>query len=496
MRRWVAAAVGVICSAGCDWDQAALLNGVSVRHEIDSERVVNVYLAVDGVSYPAIVEARHRGAFPRFHLAKSIPMFPATSDASWSRILHTEPFGGYEYSFYDPETDLVCNGGLGGVISHAAPHARGSEDFPYYDAFDVHGSGYLDSMEKYAAPEVTFREAVDQLFVVLAGRLASQTAFLGYLLEMDVVGHYGEQEGMVRMLVELSQRIEQFRADHPEVTLKFTIFSDHGLDNVRKPRGNFITQAEILRSVGVQPAESFGEAFERGFELWAVAPEHTRVTYGTVNTTPELVPEVARRISRGAPVDLVIARAESPADAPDAAEWVSLFLDGREVVRFGFDPSSDTYWLPASGAYAQLDLEVSFNPASAWQGFSDEALFTATAHRRYPDLFYRARTSLLPLGVRNTAPILFSLRDEYALKGFSMPFAEDAGAGGSHGAIGGVGSQAMLLSEERELPSVIRSENLLTLFPALRSHLEARGLTLVQGDPNASLEVPQPHVVQ
>ncbi len=488
MRRWVAAVAVIACVAGCDWDQSALLNGVAVQHEIKEGRLVKVYLALDGVSHPAMVEAQKRGAFSSFDLAKSIPMFPATSDASWSRILHTTPFGGYEYTYYDPQMDKVCNDGFGGLVSHAAPHPHGSEDFPYYDAFDVHGAGYLDSMEKYAAPELVYRDALDQLFVLLAGRMATQTTFTGYLLELDVVGHYGLQDAMVDMLVELSQRIEKFRADHPEVTLQFTLYSDHGIDNVNKPPGNFVTQADLLRSVGVEPAKSFQEAAKRGLSLWAVAPEHTRVTYGTVNTPPELVPEVARRISRNDAVDLVVARAEAPEGAPQVSEWVSLFLSGQEVLRFGFDAATDTYWLPASGGWSQLDVAPPFSPGAAWEGFSDEALFAATVHREYPDLFYRARTSLLPLGVRNAAPILFSLRAEYALKGFSMPFAGEAGAGGSHGAMGGIGSQAMLASEERELPEVIRSESILGMFPSLRAHLEARGVTLVPGEPNAPLE--------
>ncbi|MGA9523790.1 MAG: hypothetical protein WBV82_20175 [Myxococcaceae bacterium] len=488
MKRWVVAVAVIAFSMGCDWDQAALLNGVSVQHEVSESRLVKVYLALDGVSHPAMVEAQQRGAFSDFDLAKSIPMFPATSDASWSRILRTEPFGGYEYTYYDPNADKVSNDGFGGLVSHAAPHPHGSEDFPYYDAFDVHGAGYLDSVEKYAAPELIYREALDQLFILLAGRMATQTTFTGYLLELDIVGHYGQQDAMVDMLVELSQRIDKFKADHPEVTFQFTLFSDHGVDNVRKPPENFVTQADILRSVGVEPAKNFRDAAKRGLSLWAVAPEHTRVTYGTLNTPPELVPEIARRISTSDAVDLVIAQVQAPEGAPAASDWVSLFLSGQEVLRFGFDAQTDTYWLPASGAYAQLDVDPPFTTGAAWEGFSDETLFAATAHRRYPDLFYRARTSLLPIGVRNSAPVLFSLREEYALKGLSMPFAEEAGAGGSHGAMGGIGSQAMLASEERDLPGVIRSESILDMFPSMRAHLEARGVTLVPGEANAALE--------
>lgn len=488
MKRLVAVALVLAGALGCDWDHSALLNGVSFRPEPDKDRVVHVYLAVDGASWPAVVAAQQQGAFAGYHLAKAIPMFPATSDASWSRILHTPRFMSYEYTFYDQERDEVRNAGLGGVITHAAPHPHGSEDFPYYDAFDLHGAGYLDAAEKYGAPRLMFRAALDQLFVVLAGRLATQTAFTAYLLETDVVGHYEDQTAIVEMLVELSERIEQFKEQHPEATLKFTLFSDHGLDNVEKPLGHFVTQSELLRSVDVAPAQSFAEAATRGWPVWAVAPEHTRVTYGTLNTAPGLVADVAQRVSTSPRVDLVVARAEAPAGAPEAAEWVSLFLAGKEAVRFGFDPGTDTYWLPAAGDYAALGVVLPSTADAGWQAFTDEALFAATVERTYPDLFFRARTSLLPISIRNTADILFSLREDFALKGFSAPVGDEAGAAGSHGAMRGDGSLAMLLTEEREVPAAIRSENILEMFPALKAHLAERGVPFVPGDPNASLE--------
>src|SRR5262245_3831222 len=107
MKRWFAVAALLLWLPGCDWEQSALLNGISIRRDPTKGHVMNVYLATDGVSFSAMNRARLQGAFAHYAFAKSIPMFPATSDASWTRILHAPPFGGYEYTHYDESKDRV-----------------------------------------------------------------------------------------------------------------------------------------------------------------------------------------------------------------------------------------------------------------------------------------------------------------------------------------------------------------------------------------------------
>ncbi len=74
--------------------------------------------------------------------------------------------------------------------------------------------------------------------------------------------------------------------------------------------------------------------------------------------------------------------------------------------------------------------------------------------------------------------------------GYQAPISSLNGVGtaGSHGAMDRLGSMAALLSEERELPPVVRSDNLLGFFPALVEHMKERGVELIPGAVGAELD--------
>ncbi len=81
------------------------------------------------------------------------------------------------------------------------------------------------------------------------------------------------------------------------------------------------------------------------------------------------------------------------------------------------------------------------------------------------------------------ADIIVSYRHPFMSVGYQAPVgsANEIGTAGSHGAMDRLGSMGALLSEERELPSVVRSDNLLELFPALVDHLRERDVVLYPG---------------
>jgi hypothetical protein len=74
--------------------------------------------------------------------------------------------------------------------------------------------------------------------------------------------------------------------------------------------------------------------------------------------------------------------------------------------------------------------------------------------------------------------------------GYQAPVgsANEIGTAGSHGAMDRLGSTGALLSEERELPSVVRSDNVLELFPALVDHMREREVELIPGAQGAELD--------
>ena len=488
----------VLAAPACDWEHFALMNSIPVEGDPALNPVVNVYLGLDGLSFNAVARARDRGAFPGFNLARFIPMFPATSDASWTRMLHAERFQGLEYGYYDPDKDKLYNKAVGGLLVHLVPPL---EALPftlpsyatapaYYRAFDFHASEYLDALWSYDRPVFGYYRGLDHLFVTLDGRSQTQSAFAAYVLETDVVGHIRSEDDVVDILVTLSERIERFKRDHPERTFVFTLYGDHGIDGIKKPPENVIDFRDQLDAAGVKSVESFEEA-DKVDGPAAVPILHTRVTYIAIHARPRWVSEVARLASTCAAADLVFARGAAPRpDYPGELRWVSAWREGNLVATFGYEAATDSYFLPADVDWAALDLPVTFTPGATHGVFSDEALFALSAERTYPDFFFRARTAFEPIGQRFPPEVLVSFRHPFMSVGYSAPVgsANEVGTAGSHGAMDRLGSVGALLSEERPLPATVRSDNLLELFPSFVEHLNRRQVTQLPGAEGAGLD--------
>ncbi|WP_224241016.1 hypothetical protein [Hyalangium gracile] len=488
----------VLSMSACDWEHYAMMNSIPARGEPSLNPVVRVYLGMDGLSHSAVVRARERGAFPHANLSRFVAMFPATSDSSWTRIFHTQRFAGYEFGHYDPVKDKVYNKALGGLLVHLVPPL---EELPftlptyaqtpaYYRAFDYHASAYLDALWSYDRPVYGYYKGVDNVFAALAGRSQVQDTFTAYLLETDVIGHIRSEDDMVEVLVALSERIEKFKRDHPERTFIFTFFGDHGIDGIPKPEETVVDFRDQLEDAGVVTVESMEDADKEEGPA-AIAILHTRVTYVAIHARPHWVAEVARRASTCSAADLVFARGEVPGpEFPQGLDWVSVWREGNLVARFGYDVATDSYVLPSNLDWAALDIPVTFNEGAPYGLFGDDALFSLTVDRTYPDFFFRARTAFEPISVQYPSDIIVSYRHPFMSVGYQAPIASlnGVGTGGSHGAMDRLGSVAALLSEERELPPVVRSDNLLELFPALVHHMRQREVELLPGAVGAELD--------
>src|SRR4051812_34049801 len=117
------AAFAAVAFAGCDWIHYAFMNSIPFRGNPARNPDVYIYLGIDGLSYHTVQNAMQRGAFsgPEWHLSKFVTMFPGTSDASWTRIMHAPKIGGYEIEYYDPTQDTIVNKGLLGLAKHIMP---------------------------------------------------------------------------------------------------------------------------------------------------------------------------------------------------------------------------------------------------------------------------------------------------------------------------------------------------------------------------------------
>jgi len=470
-----AALLAAVLLAGCDWTEAAFLNSLPTAGNKSGD--FYVYLGVDGLSPRTVREAMAQGAFqrPDWKVAKFITMFPGTSDASWTRILHTAKTEGYEFEYYDPTTDSVINSGLLGVGRHLMPTVSESLSFDaaYLAAFDYRSNGYAHGLEAYRDPWVSIGDSLDDLFFTLEGRIGTEDAFTGYMLESDVLGHTATPADCAQLLGMLASRIEQFRASHESRNFHFTLLSDHGMDFTGIPPERLLDLNDELPKVGVVPVRSLGGRDPKQ-EVYAVPIVHTRVTYLAMHTHPDLIAEVGLRTSRLESVDFVAGRL--------GPTRYGLWSGGKLAVSFEYLPESSSYL--ADGDLARFGIDPRLV-----QGVSDQDLFNLTKDAKYPDLFYRVRTSLSDTSVEYPADLLVSFRTGWGSVGFRLPGGVGEFSGGSHGSADDL-AYGVLISDERDLPDAVRADSFLSLFPRAAEHLRGRGLDLLEGDPDAARSLP------
>lgn len=494
--------------SACDWYQAAFLDSFPLHGDPSKNPDVYVYLGVDGLSYHATKMAMDEGAFsgPSWRRSKFISMFPATSDASWTRIMRSAPLSGHEFEYYHPKENKIQKDGLLGLIEHIMPSpAEFINPGPaYMKSFDHWATGYTHSLSAYQEPFPSIANTMNDLFVKLEGRAESKSSFSAYMLEIDVLGHMQSERDVVNMLHKLSRRIESFKAKHPERRFHFTLLSDHGMDYVKVPGNNLIDMQDAIEaqnksgdpSLQLTAVEGSLPQASSASAPYVLPISHTRVSYIDLHTHPDTVEEVARRVSHFESVDLTVGRIAVPPTDPMVAKtltWFGVWSAGKRILYFGFDPASDEYYLPSDLIDSSLDYsKFGFDPGfTAWEDFKvlkDEQLFAATAHRGYPDLFYRIRTGLTQVGVAYPPQVIVSFKLGYASMGFKAPGgSNEIATAGFHGALHDLSSLGTLLSEERDLPEAVRADTFLDLFPRMRRHIEQNGGQVHEPEQNASL---------
>ena len=499
--------------AACDWIHNSFINSIPFKGNPNQQsKEFHVYLGVDGLSWYSVNEAMKNGAFKGddWKLAQLVTPFPGTSDYSWTRTMHTRKMKGYEIEFFNNEEsereDALHNAGMKGLSKHLMPALSDTFSFQnqYFKAFDLSANGFSHVFNAYQDTYISLGNTLDNLFFTLGGRIETDAVFSAYILEFDVLGHMRGADEVQKAIKILSKKMEQFRKSHPNHQVHFTLFSDHGMDFIRPHKeGGIVVMADELKKVGITPVESFAGHDPRK-ELYAVPVMHTRVNYIALHTPTVISSEVAARSSLLPSVDLVVSRGDLPEDLvlpvsiSNQLEWWSIWSEGKEAIRFAFDSTKDVYYLPRKANYERLNLNVteqvlqneSLSTVPAIEGYyalSDEATFSLTQGRTYPDLFYRTRTSLSEVAVEYPADVMISFRPAYASLGFKIPGVEEISTSGLHGSLDHFSSLGTLLTTERELPSSVRSDTLFDLFPKIKEHTRELKTDFVEGDPHAGL---------
>jgi hypothetical protein len=444
-------ALCLLLAAGCDTGYGGFLDTIPVVDQ-HPEQPVQVFLAIDGLSRAAFDKARADGAFPDYSAADLMTFFPGVSDYSWMRILRAGQTPGFEIQYYDPRRNTLVNPGIPGVIEH--PLKQGVADpLPCYRRFDFLGDGDLWTVQGYTDPEGALPSTLDAMFNVLAARGRSQSHFLGYLMNVDVISHHGGFARAAAMLVEIDRRIREFQGRHPG-RFTFTLIADHG--NAHQV-AELVDPRQLLREVGVTPVEALGDPAA----LEAIPIVHVRVNFVSVHTAPGQRAEVAARASRHRWVDLTAA----PLEGATEGRRFAVFRQGE---RYAFQQRSDgTLLVEDAAAWAILGVKLPVD-ADGSVRLTEQQAFAATVNGPYPDLFHLVASAFTNPTVLFPADVILSLRDDVASFGFHLPGTDDSLAvDGFHGALSRASSLSVVASQTRSLPPAVRADDLGDLFPAL-----------------------------
>ena len=482
--------IALFSLSSCDWQYQALTNSIPIEGKpTGADQPVYVYIALDGVSHSTLQKAVAQGAFSAKTwkpASKFISPFPANSDLGWSRIMHTEKIPSYDYQYYNSKTDKMYNTGYVGVLKHADPF----HSLPAHKVFNYFGNGYSDKYLIYRQRPMSYARRLDEIFIRLDGVSETSNIFAGYIPETDTRSHMDSEEDIIQMMLTLSEKIETFKANHPEKEFVFTLFSDHGNDFVHVSVDKMVEYDKEMEKLGITPTLSLTQT-DPSEALYAIPIVHTRVTYVAVYAHKQNEEIIAEKLSTLESVETVISHASKPEgyDGTQEYEWYAVWRNGVKALSYGFDPVNDMYLLTFTDDYQAFDLEIPFSSTELFQTLSDDQIFEATKNSNYPDLFFRTRTALNEVGIEFPASMILSCKTGYASIGFKIPGgANEIASSSFHGALDAAGSTGLILTEEKEIPTVTRADTFIDLFPNMKTFVtDVRGLEMIPGDANSSL---------
>ena len=356
-------------------------------------------LALDGVPYRVVVEARARGAFEGWAEPRPlVSTFPSITNVGFVAILSplgSQPMRGYELRHYDSERNRVGGGGVAGYRKQVGA---------WRVLFDARGSLWSKA-GAFLWPRHEARSEIRRI-----EKLALEEPsplMLGLVGATDSILHVDGDQAAIRLLVEISERIDVLRRRHEELhgrPLRVVIVSDHGNGGgkIRTTDGFRRT----LRDAGFRPVEHLSRPDDVVLVTYGVCG------YGAIYLAHE------RAVSA--------ARAGLGHEGVELAAWIDgdrrmrvLGRAGEALVRwrttgpereFSYEPSGGDplrHW-PAQATLREagrLDAE-GFGSENDW--------FEATAAGEYPHALARLVDALEGRFVRNAATVLFSFEPGYA----------------------------------------------------------------------------------
>jgi hypothetical protein len=358
-------------------------------------------LALDGVGYHHLIEARAQGAFSGWPEPRPlVSTFPSMTNVGFVAILSplgSERMQGYEVRHYDPEQNKVVGGN---------PMKHNKYAGSWRNLFDASSTSAWDKALAFVWPYHEARNEIEQVEKLVLESPSER--MLGYIGASDPLAHIKGDEPTVRLLLEVSERVERLRQEHQAKygrPLRVILLSDHGNGNGKIEAAGGVSRA--LKDAGLHPAGKLKR------------PEDVvLVSYGVCGYGALFLAHDRAEVASRAMLEL---------EGVEIAAWITgegemrvLGRDSDALVRFrGKAPQRSLSYEPRSGDPLHLeDARARLLAAGRLDetGFGTEAdWFEASAGGDYPDALSRLVDSLQGRFVRNTATVLFSYAPGYAL---------------------------------------------------------------------------------
>lgn len=390
-----------------------------------------VVLALDGLDYRDVMEARQRGRFAAFHPpARLVSTFPSISDIAWHAILGVYPPAGYQRVYYSNRHNTV----LGDALSAIRP-IEYEERMDY--AFDTkfhHLGAYLISWP------IARREVNTDVESILRTR-NRETVYL-YNVGPDALQH--TRGDVQRYLDHLDTRLAELLARYRERTgrdLEVIVLSDHGHNRARE--AEFAPMVETLASHGFEAGRSITrpnhvafsvDGVTTGFGVFCDADSVSRVA--SLLVAMPAVDVVTQRVNDS----LFTVQRRDSAGVLRMAQVAYRRLEGEERYRYASERNDP---LELDGTVQRM-REAGVLDADGYAAAQAWVTFTASA--RYPVAPVRIVHGHR-FATRNPAPILVSLDDRFRV-GLGMVSVANRlrPLGGTHGALGLTNAVGMVMS--------------------------------------------------
>lgn len=429
------------------------------RSTAGQEPARRLVLALDGIDYRDIVDARARGLFAQFRApSRLISTFPSISDIAWHDILAVQPPRGYQRIYYSN----AYNEMIGGALDAIRP-------IEFEDRMDMAFGAKFHHLGAYLISNTVAKREVDVTVRDFFDYTGQRTVYV-YNVGPDALQH--TRGDLPRYLEHLDRRLNDLQVRYQRETgraLEIVVLSDHGHN--RGVGASFLPVTNHLAAHGFTARSSIRASSDVAFSVDGVT------TGFGIFASETMLDSLTHALLSLEGVDVVTQREN---------DSVFLVRRGQETARIEqkHGATDDQYrYLPLTGdpldvaaVYARMRQEGAtddggYATSDAW------VRYTATSH--YPAAVVRIARGHTTVTL-NPAPILVSVKHGFRV-GLGMVSVANRmrPLGGTHGALDSANALGVLMTTyvdtQDDLTSTVRRQ--LDEFEDLRP-VHARNATV------------------